>query len=89
MEEGKELVAGLNKYLYRRVCICSAVAKYWTNCIHTYIQSLSRLEYTAEWIKFGTIAHIYSPPLLDIFDLQLRSGLGLGFQGLKNSFYLP
>ena len=82
-------MAGLNKFFYGRAYICSAVAKYWTNCIHNYTQSWSRLEYMAEWIKFGTIAHIYSPPLLDIFDLQVRSGLGLGFQGLKISFYLP
>ena len=82
-------MAGLNKFLFLYECayICSAV--YWTNCIHNYTQSLSRLEYMAEWIKFGTIAHIYSPPLLDIFDLQVRSGLGLGFQGLKISFYRP
>ena len=67
-------MAGLNKFLYGCAYICSAVAKYWTNCIHTYIQSWSGLEYTAEWIKFGTIVHIYSPQLLDIFDLQEQSG---------------
>ena len=82
-------MAGLTNFCTdAHIYICSA-AKCWANYVNTYTQSWSRLEYMVEWIKFGTIAHIYSPPLLNIFDLQVRSELGLGFQGLKISFYLP